>query len=386
MRDFPSCFGENGVQVADASCSSGGAAAAGGGGGGGVSKASQNSVTCVYQCKLLGKSCLITIVWSKNLMGHCLSVEIDDLSRQCLCKVDVKPSLFSKRKGSKCFEVNSANKIDIFWDLSFAKFGSGPEPLEGYYLAVVVEGELILIVGDLRKEAFKKTGASPSLSSTPPLFISKREHIFGKRIYGTKAQFSDNGRIHDLKIECHTNNGIDEPCLVIRIDSKPVMQVKHLRWKFRGNYTILVDGLPVEIFWDVYNWLFTTTCLGSAVFMFQTCLSPEKLWTTQTLSDLSLLPCWPSSRDAKQQLPPDERYTNMDYKMRNSADKRTFCSLAKVNRHIYMRKTSTFLPFNRPYKYEKKGKQNCQEFSLFCYFFFYPSLFCSVVSLLLNCD
>lgn len=83
---------------------------------------------------------------------------------------------------------------------------------------------------------------------------------------------------------------------------------------------------------------------------------------------------------------PDERYTNMDYKMRNSADKRTFCSLAKVNRHIYMRKTSTFLPFNRPYKYEKKGKQNCQEFSLFCYFFFYPSLFCSVVSLLLNCD
>lgn len=283
MRDFPSCFGENGVQVADASCSSSV-------GGGAIKGSHQNLVTCVHQCKLLGKSCLITIVWSKNLMGHCLSIEIDDLSRQCLCKVDVKPSLFSKRKGSKFFEVNSA-KIDIYWDLCLAKFGSGPEPLEGYYLAVVCKGEIVLVVGDLRKEAFKKTNATLSLSS--PLFISKREHISGKKVYGTKAQFSDNGQIHDLKIECDTN-GNDDPCLVIRIDSKPVMQVKHLRWKFRGNYTILVDGLPVEIFWDVYNWLFSSSCLGSAVFMFQTCLSAEKLWTSQTISDLSLLP-WPSS-------------------------------------------------------------------------------------------
>ncbi|KAI8003271.1 hypothetical protein LOK49_LG08G02976 [Camellia lanceoleosa] len=149
ILDFPSCFGENGVQVADVSCSS-------------VNKASQNVVTCVYKCKLLGQSCLVTIIWSKNLMGQCLSVEIDDLLNQCLCKVDVKPSLFSKRKGSKCLEVNSC-KIDMYWDLSSAHFGSGPEPVEGYYFAVVCKGELVLLIGDLRKEAFKKTNANPSL-------------------------------------------------------------------------------------------------------------------------------------------------------------------------------------------------------------------------------
>ncbi|GFZ08857.1 hypothetical protein Acr_20g0006650 [Actinidia rufa] len=144
MRDFPSCFGESGVQIADSSCSS-------------VSKASQNVVTCVYKCKLLGQSCLITLAWSKTLMGQCLSVEIDDLLNHCLCKMDVKPSLFSKRKGSKCLELINSAKIELFWDLSSAGFGSGPEPVEGYYLAVVCEGEMVLLIGDLRREASKKT-------------------------------------------------------------------------------------------------------------------------------------------------------------------------------------------------------------------------------------
>ncbi|KAI3469567.1 hypothetical protein Pfo_026230 [Paulownia fortunei] len=213
-------------------------------------------------------------------MGQCVSVEIDDASHQCICKVDVKPSLFSKRKGSKYLEVNSS-KIEVFWDLSLAKFGSGPEPLEGYYIAVVSKGEMVLVVGDLRKEAFKKTGAVASLSSAS--FISKREHISGKRVYGTKAQFCDNGQVHDLKIECDTNCS-DDPCLVLRIDAKPVMQIKHLQWKFRGNYTILVDGLPVEVFWDVHNWLFGPS-LGNAVFMFQTSVSADKLWTSPSLCD-----------------------------------------------------------------------------------------------------
>nr|GMD75636.1 Thiosulfate/3-mercaptopyruvate sulfurtransferase [Ipomoea batatas] len=269
MRDFPSCFGENGVQVADASCSSVA----------GVSKAPQNLVTCVYQCRLLEKSCLVTVVWSKNLMGQCLSVEIEDLSHQCLCKVDVKPSLFSKRKGSKSLEVNSC-RIDLYWDLSVAKLGSGPEPLEGYYLALVCNGHMALVVGDLRKEAFKKTNANPQLSSA--MFISKREHIFGKRVFGTRVQFCDNGPIHDL---------------------------------FRGNYTILVDGLPVEVFWDVHNWLFGTN-FGNAVFMFQTCLSAEKLWKSQSLPDHSVLP-WPYSESFSSSKSPGVGFSLILYAWKN---------------------------------------------------------------------
>lgn len=268
MRDFPSCFGENGVQVADSSSS------------GSAGKTAQNMVSCVYRTQLGGRSCVITVTWSKTLMGQGLSVGIDDSANQSLCKVDIKPWLFSKRKGSKSLEAESS-KVDIFWDLSAARFGSGPEPLEGFYVAVVFDLEMVLLLGDLTKEANRKTGARPPPSNA--VFIAKREHIYGKKIYCTKAQFCDNGQVHDIAIECETV-GLKDPSLEIRIDKKRVMQVKRLAWKFRGNQTILVDGLPVEVFWDVHSWLFGAPT-GNAVFMFQTCVSAEKLlpWSSSQI-------------------------------------------------------------------------------------------------------
>ncbi|OIW12665.1 hypothetical protein TanjilG_24598 [Lupinus angustifolius] len=274
MKEFPSCFGENGIQIADSSSSS-------------TTRVAQNVVTCVYQCKLSGNSCLITVSWTKTLMGQGLSVGIDDLSNHCLCKVDIKPWLFSKKKGSKNLDIQSS-KVHIFWDLSCAKFGSSPEPIEGFYLAVMFNQEIVLLLGDLKKEACKKIDSdTASYANSGAIFIAKREHIFGKKFYGTKAQFCDKGQVHGVTIECDTVE-LNDPCLVIRVDSKTVMKVKRLKWKFRGNHTILVDGIPVEVFWDVHNWLFGNA-MGNAVFMFQTCFSTQKLWQGQSVSDPSAL-------------------------------------------------------------------------------------------------
>ncbi|KAD6120130.1 hypothetical protein R6Q59_026146 [Mikania micrantha] len=276
MRDF-SCFGENGVQVADAASSSSAPIITSSG------KTGQNLVTCVYQCRLRNFSCLIvTLTWSKNLMGQGLSIQIDDSTNQCLCKVEIKPWVFSKRKGFKNLEVGS-KLIDIYWDLSSARFGFSPEPVEGFCFAVVVNQDLILMLGDMEKELKNKMDAS---NFTPNfVFVSKKEHVFGKKLYSTRAQFCGKGQIHDIVIECDLV-GMNDPCLLIRVDGKTVMQVKHLRWKFRGNYTILVDGLPVEVYWDVYNWLFGKLT-GEANFLFQTCLSAEKMWASQSNLDPS---------------------------------------------------------------------------------------------------
>ncbi|KAK4751235.1 hypothetical protein SAY87_004717 [Trapa incisa] len=266
MRAFPSCSGENGVQVADCSLSN-------------APKNSHILVTRVYRAKVRGCSCLITVTWSKNSMGQSLTVEIDDhSSNQSLCKVDTKPWIFSKRKGRKTLEACST-LVDVHWDFSSAKFGAGPEPSEGFYVALVIDREMILLLGDLKKEAFKKTDASSAPMAA--VFIAKREHIFGKKIFATKAQFCNNGQVHDLVIECDSGSGINDLCLVIRVDSKRVMQVQRLDWKFRGNQTILIDGFAVEVYWDVHDWLFGTgVAPANALFTFN--LSAEKSWFTHS--------------------------------------------------------------------------------------------------------
>lgn len=54
------------------------------------------------------------------------------------------------------------------------------------------------------------------------------------------------------------------------MDNKRVLQIKRLKWKFRGNERIDVDGVPVQISWDVYNWLFEKDNDDRhAVFMFR---------------------------------------------------------------------------------------------------------------------
>ncbi|XP_047334436.1 uncharacterized protein LOC124938106 [Impatiens glandulifera] len=273
MMDFPSCFGENGVLVADSSSST-------------VSKASQNAVTCIYKSIFLGKSYLITITWNKNVMGHSLNVEIADLSGQSLCKADVRPSFFSKRKGSKSLEFNRI-KIDLYWDLSSAKFESSPEPLEGFYIALVCKQEMILLIGNMGKEALKMTNAVHSLDGSSMMCIAKRENVYGTRVFSTRTQFGDNGPIHNLIIECDVTIGAREPWMLIRVDKKIVMKVKRLQWKFRGNQTFWVDGFPVEVFWDVYNWLFGT---GNGVFMFQTRFSKlDGLPNLERFEDCKLL-------------------------------------------------------------------------------------------------
>ena len=132
---------------------------------------------------------------------------------------------------------------------------------------------MVLLLGDLTKEAYQRTNARPPPSNA--VFIARKEHIHGKKVYSMKARFCDNVHSHDVAIEFDTA-GLNEPCLEIHVNKKRVMQIKRLAWKFRGNQIILVDGLPVEVFWDVYSCLFGPP-IGNAVFMFQTCLSGEKM-------------------------------------------------------------------------------------------------------------
>ncbi|KAK2989869.1 hypothetical protein RJ640_018139, partial [Escallonia rubra] len=165
---------------------------------------------------------------------------------------------------SKKLNATSATKaVYLYWDLTRAKFGSRPEPQSGFYFAVVIDGKMTLLVGDSPQQAYAKTKAlKPNKTQA---MVLRREHVYSNRHYVTKANI--NGRTRDISIGCKTGT---DPKLCFSVDGKRVLQVKHLKWKFRGNERIEVDGVYIQVSWDVYNWLFEDEDQdGYALFMFK---------------------------------------------------------------------------------------------------------------------
>ncbi|GAA0185254.1 hypothetical protein LIER_32542 [Lithospermum erythrorhizon] len=94
--------------------------------------------------------------------------------------------------------------------------------------------------------------------------VLRREHVHGNKFYRTKADFG--GQERELSIDCR---GGDDPRLYFCVDSKRVLKIKHLKWKFRGNERIEVDGVSVQVSWDVHNWLSEDDEEGYALFTFR---------------------------------------------------------------------------------------------------------------------
>lgn len=231
-------------------------------------KTTQSLVTCTYQTKLAGHCHLVIVTWCKNVMGQGLSITVDedeDPSIQSMCKVELKPWYFWRKQGSKSFEVDGL-RVEVFWDLGSAKFLCGHEPQEGFYVAVVCDEEVVLLLGDMKKEAFRKTKARPS--AIEATLISRKEHVFGKKYFNTRTKLDEAGnKAHDISIECHTT-GPRDPEMSIKVDGQIVLQVKQLLWKFRGNQTVSANGVILQVFWDIHDWLFNPG-LGHALFVFK---------------------------------------------------------------------------------------------------------------------
>ncbi|CAA3021294.1 Hypothetical predicted protein [Olea europaea subsp. europaea] len=225
-----------------------------------------NLITCLYNTGLG----LFALTWSRNLFSRSLHLHFLLDNRSSAAAVEendkdftfpslptssfhllIKPFIFWNKQGSKRLDINikSVKNAYIFWDLSRAKYGAGPEPQTGFYIAIVIDGEMVLLVGDFAKEAYAKTKArNPNRNQT---MVLRREHVYGNKLYTTKANFG--GKERNISVDCRIG---DDPRLYMSVDSKRVLQIKHLKWKFRGNERIEVEGVNVLVSWDVYNWLF----------------------------------------------------------------------------------------------------------------------------------
>ncbi|XP_010275153.1 PREDICTED: uncharacterized protein LOC104610298 [Nelumbo nucifera] len=295
MRDIASCVGEYALRINDSSCVA--SSMQGCRPPSSLIPSTQNAVTCVYRIKLsTQKQLMITVTWFKNLNSQGLSINIGD-DPSSTFKVNTNSRLFRKKKGRRTLESGDS-KIEVFWDLFTARYESGPEPVEGFYLVVVADSELGIVLGDMGAEMVAKKFRTGDLIAQFSL-VSRREHFSGNPLYLTKAQFCETGTIHSILIKlCGEDEGLKHPVLSVCMDRKKVIRVKMLQWNFRGNQILFVDGLLVDVMWDVHDWFFNPDS-GYAVFMFRTRSGLDsRLWLEEKMvqkdpdrAEFSLLIC-----------------------------------------------------------------------------------------------
>ncbi|GER42504.1 hypothetical protein STAS_19298 [Striga asiatica] len=202
-----------------------------------ANKPTHNFVTCVYTTKLGEAFCNVTATWAKTLISHTLyiTVECPDENTHYTCKIDLKTWQFWGKKGLKTFSV-SDKRVDVFWDLRSAKFTSSPQPNSDFYVAMVSKEEVVLLLGDQKNEALRRTRRS--------------------------------SKEHSIVIESSLNGPYD-PEMWISVDGTKSIRVPNLHWRFRGNETIVVDDVRVQILWDVHDWLYSGSHSGVGIFVFR---------------------------------------------------------------------------------------------------------------------
>ncbi|PKA67205.1 hypothetical protein AXF42_Ash004697 [Apostasia shenzhenica] len=166
------------------------------------------------------------------------------------------------------------------------RYGLGPEPIYGFYVAVIVDGELCLLIGDKGTEFLSKFEGMFRLPNVD--VIRRRETIVirdsGGGDYSTTARFSAVGKEHEIWIRFAGGRRGEEE-LVVAVDRKEAVQARSLRWNFRGSQVLFVDGMVVDMMWDLHDWWFAGSGGGGgATFMFRTRSSPDaRLWSEEEM-------------------------------------------------------------------------------------------------------
>ncbi|KAG8081857.1 hypothetical protein GUJ93_ZPchr0014g47633 [Zizania palustris] len=296
MKDLVSCFSEHAVRISDVACSGGANVAAaaaaaaagvvgggdGGGGGGGVGgRAAVSAVTSVYRSRLSasGKDLVIDVTWSRSPDGPALSVAVHDAGAASRSRAGgaAAPRHLHRRKGSGTFTAGSC-VVGVFWDYAAARYVAGPEPVSGFYVAVVADAEFVLLLGDMSRGYVERLhGGIPIAGSR---MARRRERFVGCGCWSTKARFLESGTEHEIVVALD-----GEAEAWVTVDGRKVVQLRSLRWNFRGSHTLFLDGgAPVDMTWDLHGWLFqaadsSASSSSCAVFTFQTRGASEtKFW------------------------------------------------------------------------------------------------------------
>ncbi|KXG22966.1 uncharacterized protein LOC110429781 [Sorghum bicolor] len=205
--------------------------------------------------------------------------------------------LLRRRKGTR-----SLPALALFWDLTAARYAaSSPEPVSGFYVVAVADAEVVLAVGDLAAEFVKAKfeGQIPKARSIHAVSRADRVVVAAPprpgaaattAVHAARVRFAEGAPEHDVTVGCccssssssSTRAGAgehgEEEELWVSVDGKRAVHARRLRWNFRGNQTVFVDGAPVDVLWDLHGWWFRDPP-GCAVVMLRARTALEsRLW------------------------------------------------------------------------------------------------------------
>ncbi|XP_062182936.1 uncharacterized protein LOC133887047 [Phragmites australis] len=199
--------------------------------------------------------------------------------------------LLRRRKGTRSLPSSSDSShppLALFWDLTASRYGSGPaaspEPISGFYF-VAVATEVVLAVGDLAAE-FVKAKFEGQIPKARFLPVARSDRVVApaghhkpaaNAMHTARVRFAEDAPEHEVSVGCATTSGGGEE-LWVSVDGKRAVQARRLRWNFRGNQTVFVDGAPVDVMWDLHGWWFRDPP-GCAVVMLRARSALEsRLW------------------------------------------------------------------------------------------------------------
>ncbi|MED6208582.1 hypothetical protein PIB30_046647 [Stylosanthes scabra] len=207
----------------------------------------------------------VTVTWSQSIFGRSLQLQLHNhhsLNPSPTFNLHINTFPFSfrnKKRGHKSLSHNTR----IFWNLSKARFGNRAEPDSNYLLALTLDDSIALLLGDVPlKDACSTCKARDPKNRQ--VLVTKKDYVdvngcgVSNKVYSTTATIA--GRTSELEVEYHGGSGEDDDensRLLFSFDGKKILEVKRLKWKFRGNERVETgEGGHVQITWDVHNWLF----------------------------------------------------------------------------------------------------------------------------------
>uniref|UniRef100_A0A0E0MJM7 DUF868 domain-containing protein n=1 Tax=Oryza punctata TaxID=4537 RepID=A0A0E0MJM7_ORYPU len=274
VRDFASCIGDGAACTAPSSTRTRSS----------VVQPSTLSVTASYRVALLsspGEPPLqLRLTWAHSPLGPTLSFSPSASGRKVLvrrrrgsCSVPTSGDDEAVESESESSSASASPRLALFWDLTAARFdpAASPEPVSGYYVVVAVaSAEVVLAVGDLAAEFVRaKFEGTTQIPRAAPFARGERVVVVSSDAaavtHTARARFAEGGAEHEVSVGCApggSGGGGDE--LWVSIDGKRAVQARRLRWNFRGNQTVFVDGEPVDVMWDLHGWWFRREPPGCA--------------------------------------------------------------------------------------------------------------------------